>query len=166
MLPRKKVISRSSWKHLTFRQKEIRLRSLEALALMRKEGKSMSAATRETGISATTFRRHVGKTISKRNGRLVAKTTDRISRMMTIFSNGRRYNIETRSSKTASVIGRYNSAVGRYAQTGDASNLGELEGVTVRDAAGRKYLVETRPKKVISILERLERPDVPTIYAI
>src|SRR5213593_2420452 len=133
---------------------------------MRKEGKSMSAATRETGISDATFRRHVGKTISKRNGRFIAKRSDRISRVMTIFSNGRRYNIETRSSKTASIIGIYNSAVGHYTQTGDASNLLKMKGVIVNDASGRKYLLETRPNKVIAILERLEQPDLPTIYAI
>ena len=166
MLSRKKIISRSSWKRLTFKQKDTRLRSLEALALMRKDGKSMSAATRETGISPATFRRHVGKTISKRNGRLIAKRSDRISRVMTIFSDGKRYNIETRSSRTASIIAKYNSAVGHYTRTGGVSNLRKLEGVVVKDASGRKYLLETSPNKVIAILERLETPDVPTIYAI
>ena len=85
---------------------------------------------------------------------------------MTIFSKGKRYNIEAESSSTASIIGRYNSAVGHYTQTGNPSNLNKLKGVTVKDASGKEYVLETRPRKVIAILERLEEPDVPTIYAI
>jgi len=162
----KKKIARRSWKNLTFRQKESRVRALEALSLMRK-GKSMTIATREVGITRQSFKRHVGAAVDgTKTGNWNAKRYDRISREMTIFSNGRRYNIETRSSKTASIIGTYNGAVGHYAQTGDFSNLRKLEGVVVKDASGRKYLLETRPNKVISILERLEQPDVPTIYSI
>lgn len=160
-----KKIARAKWNSLTFRQREARLRALEALSLMRK-GRSLTAAAKETGISPPTFKRHIGKPLQKRQGRWRVKSHDRISRVMTIFSKGKRYNIESRDSRTASVIGRYNSAVGHYTQTGDAANLQKLKGVAVKDAQGRSYILETRPSKVIRILERLEEPDVPTIYAI
>ncbi|MGI0012626.1 MAG: helix-turn-helix transcriptional regulator [Nitrososphaera sp.] len=160
-----KNLARAKWDTLTFRQKETRLRGLEALGLMRK-GKSLTVAANETGISPSTFKRHIGKPLEKRRGRWKAKSHDRISRVMTIFSNGRRYNIETRSSTAASIIGRYNSAVGHFTQTGHTTNLNKMKGTVVRDASGQKYILETRPKKVIAILERLEEPDIPTIYAI
>ncbi|MGI0016586.1 MAG: hypothetical protein ACREBU_24450 [Nitrososphaera sp.] len=160
-----KKIARVDWDRLTFRQKETRLSAMEALGLMRK-GKSLTAATKEIGIGPATFRRHVGKPLHKKSGRWKAKSHDRISRVMTIFSDGRRYNIETKSSATASIIGRYNSAVGHFTQTGDSANLTRMKGMVVKDSSGKKYLLETRPKKVIAILERLEEPDVPTIYAI
>ncbi|MGI0012890.1 MAG: helix-turn-helix transcriptional regulator, partial [Nitrososphaera sp.] len=108
-------MSSIAWDNLTFRQKETRLRALEALSLMRK-GKSMTAATKDTGIIPVTFKRHVGKPLDRKKGRWRAKNHDRISRVMTIFSNGKRYNIETKSSATASIIGRYNSAVGHFTQ--------------------------------------------------
>ena len=161
-------IARVDWYNLTFRQKETRLRSLEALSLMRKHNKSLTTATKETGICPVTFKRHVGSAVNKatKHGNWKAKRADRISRVITIFSNGRRHNLETRNSKTASIIGRFNSAVGHYSQTGDPSNLHKMKGMVVRDASGRKYLLEARPRKIIAILERLEEPDVPTIYAI
>ncbi|OLD41854.1 MAG: hypothetical protein AUI60_00340 [Thaumarchaeota archaeon 13_1_40CM_2_39_4] len=163
-----KKIARRNCNKLTFKQKETRLRALEALSLMRKNDKSLTTATKETGISHDTFKRHVGNAVSKatKHGKWKAGRIDRISRVMTIFSHGKRFNIETKDSKTASIIGRYNSAVAHYTQTGDPSNLDKLKGVVVKDASGKEYVLETRPRKVIAILERLEQPDVPTIYAI
>jgi hypothetical protein len=165
-LSARKKIAGKGWNSLSFRQKESRLRALEALNLMKK-GKSMTLATMQVGITQKSFKRHVGSAINRTaSGKWNAKSHDRISRVMTIFSKGKRFNIETRSSRTASIIGRYNSAVGHYAQTGNASNLRNLEGVVVKDANAKTFLLETRPKKVIAILEGLESPDVPTVYAI
>ena len=163
-----KKIARAKWDSLTFRQREARLRALEALGLMRNKGKSLTASTKETGISPTSFKRHVGTTVTKvrKSGKWKAKSEDSISRVMTIFSNGKRFNVETKDSKTASIIGKFNSAIGYFTTTGDASNLTKLKGTIVTDVSGREYVLETRPNKVISILERLEEPDVPTIYAI
>ena len=161
-----KQLSSVAWENLTFRQREVRLRALEALNLMRKKGRPLTSSTKEIGISPDTFRRHVGNSVTKKKGRWQAKRHDRISRLMTIFSNGRRYNIETRNSKTASIIGRYNSAVGQYTQTGDPSNLQKMKGMVVRGESGKEFVLETRPRKVIAILERLQEPDVPSVYAI
>jgi hypothetical protein len=163
---RKLSKSRIKWDTLTFRQKETRLRALEALNLMRKKGKSLTSAAKDSGTTARTIRKHTGRVIFKRNRKWRASRHDKISRVMTIFSNGRKYNIETRDSDMASLIARYNSALGHFSQTGDPSGLNKLRGVRVRDVSGRAFVLETRPSKIISILERLEEPDVPSIYAI
>jgi hypothetical protein len=159
-------ISKVQWNRLTFRQKETRLRALEALGLMRKRGSSLYFAARQTGTTAKTIRKHIGKAVYKRKGKWKAKSHDRISRVMTIFSSGKRFNIETGDSETASIIGRYSSVVGHFSQTGDTTGLEKMKGLVVKDSSGKSYVLESRPSKVIGILQRLEEPDVPTIYAI
>ena len=163
---KKKRIVNRSWQSLTFRQKDTRLRALEALNLMRKKGGGLSSSAKHTGTTTKTIRKHVGKAIFKRNGKWRARQHDSISRVMTIFSNGKRFNIESTDSDTASLIGRYNSAVGHFSQTGDTTSLERMKSLVVKDTSGKTFVLETRPSKVIGILQRLEEPDVPTIYAI
>ena len=162
MKPRQ--LSKRDWDALTHKQKERRLRALRALRSMR-EGESLTRVTKEMNISPETFRRHVGKVITKKKGRWKARKTDRISRKMTIFTKGRMMDIKIEDSRTASVIGRYGSAVAFFRQFGNTSNLKEFEGMTAKDVFGNTYTLETRPKKIVQILDAIEEPDVPVVYA-
>ncbi len=160
----RKQINRRDWDSITHKQRETRLRALTALRLMR-VGKSLTGATKESNIAPRTFRRHAGNTITKKKGKWKAKTSDRISRRMTIFTRGKMVDIKVEDSKTASVIGKYHSAVGIFRQFGNPSKLKDFERITVKDVLGNQFPLETRPTKIVQILDAIERHDVPEIYA-
>ena len=77
-----------------------------------------------------------------RNGRW--KLAARLPRQMPIFSGGRQISISVRS-KSASQIGRYMSAVGKFLTTNDPAPLATFQGLKVKDAAGILHPFETRP---------------------
>lgn len=68
----------------------------------------------------------------------------RLPRKMPIFTNGRQLAIKVRT-KSASLIGRYMSAVGDFLRTNDPKFLREFKGLSVKDANGKLYPFETAP---------------------
>jgi hypothetical protein len=82
------------------------------------------------------------KAIRESGGRWLV--VGRFLRRMPIFSGGQQLAITTRS-RSASLIGRYMSAVGQFLSTNDASALAEFEGRGVKDSHGNVYKFETDP---------------------
>ncbi len=161
---RKVPLSQLHWDVLRPREKSERERSLQVLSMV-KGGKDFLSATREVGIKPQTVLRHLGDVIVKRNGKFIAKKTDRVSRGLVIKENGEEIAIMVSDSKTASVIGRYHNAV-RRALEGDASRLKPFRGVVIRDTKGRKHRLETNLRKIRDIEERKEEPEFFSIYSV
>jgi hypothetical protein len=78
-----------------------------------------------------------------RNGRWVAKSNDRLLRVLVIPTRKGLREIGVDDFRQASLIGRYWTAVERYRDTGDASALREFRGKYVIDANGRRFRLLT-----------------------
>ena len=155
--------NKRSWATLTPREKDLRDKSLKVLSQMRRKGQSLTRASREIGISPKTVKQHA-RAFKKVNGRWKAKRYDRIERRMAINENGREVWVTVKDSRHASLIGRYQSAIREFLQTGDASVLEPFKGKRVRDADGKWHTLETDPKAIYEIQEMREDEEFYTIY--
>ena len=78
-----------------------------------------------------------------RNGRYVAKASDRLLRVLLIPTLTGLREVAFRDSRTASQTAEYWDAVQRYLQRGDESALRHFEGVVVKDAQGNEIALLT-----------------------
>lgn len=156
-------VHRLEWDFLTPRERELRSKALRVIAQMRREGCSLTKASREGGISPQTVRRHT-KAVKKIDGRWKPTKYDRIERVMAINENGREVWLSVNDSRHASTIGRYHSAVRQFLETGDESILKPFKGKRFKDAKGNWHILETDPKKLYEIAERREEEEYFTIY--
>jgi hypothetical protein len=113
---------------LSGRQRAAYERTVEARRHMR-AGDSLTAAARRAGTSPRTVKRYAGSDLGKR-GRRWRIARDRAYRPMRVLTNTG-VEVVGASRRDASTVGRYWSAVGRYLQHGDDSELRKLHGVTV-----------------------------------
>jgi len=123
---------------------------------MRRHGYSLTRASKEIGISPSTVKRYTNG-VKKKGHRWHPKRYDRIPRTLNINENGSEVWIEVNDSRHASIIGRYQSAVREFLETGNASVLRPFKGKRVRDAQGNWHVLETDPDAIYEISER--RPD-------
>lgn len=117
-------------------QSEARSReaALEALRALR-EGKSLSAATREAHTTANTVMRWVKPALARdAQGRWHAKTSDRLFRRMVIVTGEGLSEIDVRTSRQASQLARYMNAVRQFLATGDERVLDPYRGQSVAGA--------------------------------
>jgi len=113
---------------LSGRQRAAYERTVEARRYMR-AGDSLTVAARRAGTSPRTVKRYAGSDLGKRGQRWrIAR--DRAYRPMRVLTNAG-VEVVDASRRDASTVGRYWSAVGRYLQHGDDSELRKLRGVTV-----------------------------------
>ena len=156
-------IHKRSWDSLSPSELDQRKRGLDVLSLMRRRGYSLSQASEEVGISPSLVIKNTNA-LKKVDGRWIAKTSDRISRVVMICEDGREFPIETKDSRYASTIGRYHSTIGEFFHTGDASVLEAFEGKRVRDANGNWHVLETDPTRLHEIREARVEEEFYTIY--
>jgi hypothetical protein len=64
---------------------------------------------------------------------------------MLIYSDAKSLPITVANVQTASAVGRFMAAVGRFLETNDRSVLTPFAGQSVRDINGREFPFETRP---------------------
>lgn len=107
--------------------------------------KDIDAAARSIRVSRQTLERAAIKRLlrHKRPSRLRVAIR-RLPRRMPIFSGGKQLAI-TVNSKSAAMIGRYNSAVRQFLGTNDPKFLAEFKGRGVKDARGKLHPFETDP---------------------
>jgi len=101
----------------------------------------------------------------KSKGKWIAKSQDRILRIMSIYENGKQEWIEIRDSRTASKIGKYNSAVNQFLRTGNEDILKQFI-KPFKDSKGNLHYFETDPDKLYGIAESQEEPEFYEIYKI
>jgi hypothetical protein len=130
---------------------------------MRREGHSLTRASRDGRISPQTVRRYT-KAVKNIDGRWKPTKYDRIGRVMVINENGKEVWVTVKDSRYASTIGKYHSAVRRYLETGDASVLKPFTGKRIKDANGNWHTLETDPEKLYDIAEQREEEEFFSIY--
>ena len=154
-------IYKRSWKSISRRYLNQRERSLEVLRKVRK-GESLSRASREFHTSPETVIKNTNA-FHKVRGKGVEKSQERISRVTSIKEKGKQSWVEVRDSRTASRIGKYNSAVREFLRTGNTDVLKSFK-KPFKDANGKLHHFETDPDKLYEIAESQEEPEFWEIY--
>jgi hypothetical protein len=115
-----------------------------ALRVLRQEG-NFAAAARAAKISPERLRKYaVERGAIEKTGRRWRTRAD-LPRRMLLFTDGKSLAITVGDFETASLVGRFMSAVGRFLETNDRSFLTPFVGHAVRDINGRDHPFETRP---------------------
>ncbi len=121
-----------------------------ALKSLRQE-KSLSAAAREARISTERLRRYaLEKNLIEKQGRRWSVRHD-LPRRMLLYSRGQAISIVVGDFASASKVGRYMAAVGKFLTNNDPSGLAEFAGQSVRDVSGAAHVFETRPNALYRI---------------
>ena len=121
-----------------------------ALTLLRKE-KSLARAAKAANVSPERLKREaIEKKALVRRGRKWG-VRHNLPRQMLVYSGGRAEIITVGSFKSASLIGKYMSAVSRFLITNDAALLKPFVGRSVSDTSGKKHLFETNPNALYRI---------------
>ena len=110
-------VYKRSWSSITKRELNHIEKSLDVLSKVRK-GQSLTKASKELHTSPETVIKNTGA-FKKVKGKWIAKSQDRISRIMSIYENGKQEWVEIKDSRIASKIGKYNSAVNEFLRTGN-----------------------------------------------
>jgi hypothetical protein len=114
------------------------------ISKMRSDGVLLSKASKEFGIDPNVVLKFGRAALRKqKNGRYIARKTDRLLRILAMITPEARRDIAVRDSRQASIIGSYWTAVHFYLQTGDDSALRSFTGKKVTDASGKRLLLLT-----------------------
>src|SRR4051794_2486097 len=91
-------------------------RAFAALAAMRRENLSLTAAAKGARTDPSTVRRYVSSALVQKgtHGKLRARPYDRIPRRLRFDQPGRSVALTVNSSRTASLIAEYGNAVKKY----------------------------------------------------
>jgi hypothetical protein len=129
------------------REVEARERALAAVARMRREKLSLSAAAKLEETDIRTVRRYATTALERagRRGLFRARAFDRIARRLNFPTPQGQMEIVVRSSRTASNIGEYLNAVRKYLNTGDTSALARFRNKSFRSADRVKHEFITDP---------------------
>jgi hypothetical protein len=110
---------------------EVRERALDALALSRREGYSLSRSARLTRTTPRTVLRHAGQGWRREGRRWTPKAFDRIPRSMRVLTRYGPTELNL-DSRQASIVAEHANAVQVYLRTGDTSGLKALRRTTIR----------------------------------
>lgn len=115
-------------------------RIAHAISKMRAERISLSQAAREFDLDRKLLIKLGRSALRKlKSGRYSAKRIDRLLRVLAVPTSKGPREVATRNSEQASLLGKYWSAVQRYLQTGDDSELRKFEGQSVIAQFGETF---------------------------
>ena len=129
-------------------------KAFDALALMRREERSLTHAAGRVGTDPETILRYVGSALERNGarGRYVAKSYDRIPRNVHHYVPGGSVWVTVHSSRTASMIADHRNAVRRYGGEPDESFLHPFRNRKFR-AGGKTYEFITDPTEIQRLLQ-------------
>lgn len=156
-------VYKRSWSAITKRELNMREKFLDVLRKVR-HGQSLTKASKELQTTPETVIKNTGA-FRKVKEKWIAKSQDHISRVISIYENGKQEYVEVRDSRIASKIGKYNSAVNKFLRTGNVNVLKEFK-KPFKDAQGKLHHFETYPDKLYEIAEQQEEPEFYEIYKI
>ncbi len=119
-------------------------RRLERGLRVLSETNDIKAAARSIHVSVERFARAARKKKAIRKLPDRWSVSRRVRRRVPVFSGGRQVAITVRG-RSASLIGRYMSAVRQFLQTNDPKYLTKFKGLSVRDVRGKIHTFETDP---------------------
>lgn len=137
--------------------------SLDVLRMMRL-GTSFSKASKTVGISPPTTKKFLGKTITTKNNKVIARKSDTLLRKLRIYEKGKEVFIQVKGSKRSKKIGQYHSAIGQRLDRDNKKSLNSFKGIFIKDSKGKIHRFETDIDSIIEIFERREDPEFFTIY--
>jgi hypothetical protein len=108
------------------------------------ETRDIAQAARSIRVSEERFKRAARRKAAIRKRKGFWTVVRRLPRKMPIFSGGKSLTI-TVKSKSASLVGRYMSAVGQFLKSNDPKHLAEFQGAGAKDASGKVHPFETDP---------------------
>ncbi len=138
-------------------QAEARVRALHAIALMRRDERSLRRAAARVGTTPRTVRKYARQALRKRHGTYQVIPIDELRRPMRVLTPGGLVVLDIRSSKSASRLARYWHAVDTYLRTGDQRLLVPFVGQRFR-AEGQLVAFLTDPH----LLDRLANAGLVT----
>jgi hypothetical protein len=138
----KKPTSARQYDAMSAREQEIWDSVAHVISRMR-EGVPLKKAAKEFNISPNTVVELGNSALRKRDGRFIAKKTDRLLRIITILTIDGKKEIATRDSEQASLAGSHWAAVQWYLQTGERSAILRFRGQRIVDEIGKRYLLLT-----------------------
>ena len=106
--------------------------------------KDINAAARSIRVSVDRLKRAAIRKVATRKRRRTLAMVRRLPRKMPVFTNGKIVAV-TVKSRSASLIGRYMSAVAQFLKTNDPKFLTEFTGRNVKDVSGKIHEFETNP---------------------
>lgn len=159
------ALHKRRWSTLTPRQKAQREQALQVLNEMRKTNKSLKHTSYQFGITSRSVVRNTNAFRKDSSGKWQAKKYDWISRVMRINEKGKEVSVEINDSRTASLIGRYQSAVGQFLNSGQSAVLKRFRGRKIRDIDGNYHVLETYAEALKTIHERIEEPEFYEVYS-
>jgi hypothetical protein len=116
-----------------------------------RQKRSLSAAAREARISPERLRRRaIEKNLIEKHGRRWSVRHD-LPRRMLLYTRGQAISIVVGDFDSASRIGRFMAAVGKFLTTNNPAGLAEFAGQSVRDVSGVTHVFETRPNALYRI---------------
>ena len=154
-------IYKRSWSSITKRELNQRSKSLDVLRKVR-HGESLKFTLKEMHTSAHTVQKNT-HALMKVKGKWVVKSQDHISRVMSIYEKGKQSWIEVRDSRTASKIGKYNSAIGQFLENANKDFLKPFK-KPFKDAHGKLHYFETDSDTIYGIIESQEEAEFWEIY--
>lgn len=132
-----------------------RERALDALARTRREGLSLTRASREVHTDPRTVRRHAGRAFVKEGRRWRPRPFDRIPRAMRVLTEDGPMLVVVRDSRTASLLAEHSNAVQRYLHTGDTAGLKRLRRKRVQ-VDGERIALVMSPQRLDRLAEGAE----------
>lgn len=131
------------------RDREMYNRSVHAVTYMRSSQVSRRKAARQYEIPPQIMVRFAGTALRKlRNGRYVARPSDKLLRVLVLPTFEGLQEVATRDSREASTVSKYWNAVHRYLATGDISAIHQFDGKQITDATGAKILLLTNRQEL------------------
>jgi len=134
---------------------EARERALDALALSRRRGVSLTRAARLTRTSRRTVLKYAGQAYRRAGGRYVAKPFDRIPRELQVMTPSGPEAVLVRDSRTAAKLSRQANAIRLYRDFGEERLLRQLgtDSVTIN---GRRYRLQLDTDALDRLIEGAE----------
>lgn len=125
------------------------IQATHVVSKMRTDGDSLSRASREFGLDPQLVLRIAGPALRKRkNGRYVAKPTDKLLRVLAVPTPDGVREVALRNSRQASQLADYWNAVHQYLTTGDSSAIRKFKGKQITATDGSKIRFVTDLKEL------------------
>ena len=146
------------------RQADTRERALATLALMRREGMSLTEAARIQGISRRTVLENAQSALRRgRGGDYWARPYDHIRRTLNFLTPRGTTAVTVYDSRTATDIAEYMNGVRKYVRTGDTSGLRQFKNKSFV-AGGRVRRFVTDPETLDELADAGSLSAIETLY--
>lgn len=148
-------VSLQEFDSLTKPEQEAEIRAAQAMSKLLR-GVPLKKALKEAGTTRANLKKYAGA-LEFKNGKLVNATSDSLVRVMPVYTTEGLENVRVQGHAEASLIGRFMSAVGHFAEKNDAKVLTEFEGKTIGTGDEQVTLL-TDPSLLKSMLKTHPAP--------